>query len=96
MPLRPAAPSGWLLHISAKNVIVTHIEPLIGEQDGVRLRLLETEGRDASTKIAAYRPISAARRTDFLGGSAALLSVVDGQVRLDIGPHRWVQVEAEW
>jgi alpha-mannosidase len=95
-PSRPAAPQGWFLHVGAKNVIVTHIEPLAGEQPGIRLRLLETEGRAVQTKLAAFRPLRAAQTTDFLGQPTGVLSVVDGQARLDIGPYRWLQIEAEW
>jgi alpha-mannosidase len=95
-PDRLSEPRGWFLHVGAKNVIVTHVAPIAGERSGVRLRILETEGRTAQTKLRAYRPFRAACSTDFLGQPTGLLSVVDGQVRLDIGPHRWLQIEAEW
>ena len=95
-PNRPAAPRGWFLHVGAKNVIVTHVEPIADDRPGVRLRLLETEGLDTRTKLSAYRPFLAARSTDFRGQPTGVLSVVDGQVQFDIGPHRWMQIEAEW
>jgi alpha-mannosidase len=95
-PSRPPVPRGWFLHASAKNVIVTCVAPIAAERPGVRLRILETEGRSAPLKLSACRPFRAARNTDFLGQSTGLLSVVDGQVQLDIGPHRWLQIEAEW
>ena len=81
---------------AAKNVLVTHIEPLAAPASGVRLRLLETEGRETRTNLAAFRPFHAARTTDFRGNAIEVLSVVDGRVEFDIGPHRWVQIEAEW
>lgn len=96
LPSRPPTPCGWFLHASAKNIIVTHIEPLAAPQIGIRVRLLEIEGRAAQATLAAFRPFQAARTTDFRGNPAAILSVVDGQVRFDVGPYRWLQVEAEW
>lgn len=93
---RPVVARGWFLHIGAKNLIVTHIEPIANNRAGVRLRILETAGLETRTKLSAYRPILAARSTDFLGQQTSLLSVVEGQVPLDIGPHRWRQIEAEW
>jgi hypothetical protein len=90
------ARAGWFLHVSAKNVLLTHCEPLEGERSGIRCRLLETEGRHAEPSIAAFRPFRSARTTDFRGNAKSVLSVVNGHVRLDIDPHRWIQIEAEW
>jgi alpha-mannosidase len=92
----PIAPRGWFLHVGAKNLIVTHVEPLSEERRGVRLRILETEGREARSSVTAFRPFRGAQITDFLGQPTELLSVVDGEVHLEIGPHRWLQIEAEW
>ncbi len=90
------APRGWFLHISAKNLLLTHCEPMCGERTGIRCRLLETEGRHAEATVAAFRPFRSGRTTDFRGNPKSVLSVNDGKVVLDVGPHRWVQVEAEW
>lgn len=90
------SPRSWFLHVSAGNVVVTHLEPLPAPAAGVRMRVLETEGRSASAALSAFRQFCAARRTDFRGESAESLAVVDGRVQLDIGPDRWLQIEAEW
>jgi hypothetical protein len=90
------APRGWFLHIGAKNTLVTHVEPLAAPAAGIRLRLLEIEGRHTRTKVAAFRPFTAARMTDFRASEIEVLSVVDGSAEIHIGPHRWVQIEAEW
>ena len=87
---------GWFLHVGAKNLLVTHLEMLAGERAGIGCRILETEGREVETTLAAYRPFRAARTTDFRANDNQLLSIVDGQVQFDIGPHRWIQIEAEW
>ena len=86
MPGAANSPQGWFLHIGAKNTLLTHAEPLPAPAAGVRLRLLETEGRDTRTNLAAFRPFRSASITDFRGNPIEVLSVVDGRVELDIGP----------
>ncbi len=87
---------GWFLHVGTKNLLITHLEMLAVERAGIRCRILETEGREVETTLAAYRPFRAAHTTDFRANDNQLLSIVDGQVQFDIGPHRWIQIEAEW
>jgi alpha-mannosidase len=87
---------GWFLHVSAKNLLMTHCEPLCGERAGIRCRLLETEGRHAEAMLSAFRSFRSARTTDFRGNAKSVLSVNEGKVSLEVGPHRWVQIEAEW
>lgn len=96
MPGPLNSPRGWFLHIGAKNALLTHVEPLPALAAGIRLRLLETEGRDTHTSLAAFRPIQAARITDFRGNAIEVLSVSEGRAQIDIGPYRWLQIEAEW
>jgi alpha-mannosidase len=96
LPTVPNSPTGWFLHVGAKNVLLTHVEPLAAPQSGVRLRLLETEGRDTHTTLAAFRPFHTARTTDFRGQPTGVLSVTEGRADFDIGPYRWIQIEAEW
>lgn len=126
LPTEPNSSRGWFLHVGAKNIVATHIEPLtegetvggLSEADhglrlkaasasetpptsdsvrtGIRLRLLETEGRDTHTTLEAFRPLRIARTTDFRGNSTGVLSMVDGRVEFHIGAHRWIQIEAEW
>jgi alpha-mannosidase len=91
-----STPRGWFLHIGAKNVLCTHIEPLAGSAAGVRVRLLETEGRDTQTTLSAFRPLKAAWASDFRGNRTDVLSIADGNAQIDIGPDGWVQIEAEW
>lgn len=96
MPTGSSATQGWFLHVGAKNVLITHIEPLAAPAPGVRVRLLETEGRETRTTLVAFRSFAAARITDFRGQEIEVLSVFDGAAQIDIGPHRWIQIEAEW
>lgn len=91
-----STPRGWFLHIGAKNVLCTHIEPLSESAAGVRVRLLETEGRDTQTTLSAFRPLKAAWASDFRGNRTDVLSIADGNAQIDISPNGWVQIEAEW
>jgi alpha-mannosidase len=95
-PLQVTHPRGWFLHLGAKNLIMTHVEPLNGKRDGIRCRILETEGRSVETTLTAYRPFRAAQTTDFRGEAREVLSIIDGAVHFDIAAHRWIQLEAEW
>jgi alpha-mannosidase len=95
-PAPLATPRGWFLHIGAKNVLCTHIEPLTEPAAGIRVRLLETEGRDTQTTLAAFRPLKAAWTSDFRGNRTDVLSIADGNASIDLSSNGWVQIEAEW
>ncbi len=96
--LRPASPLAWLFHLDARNVVATHWEPLErgGQMAGYRLRLLETEGREALVGIRSYRPVARAQRVTFLGEDAVELPVADDRVECEIHPYQWLQVEVEF
>jgi alpha-mannosidase len=96
MPAEPTSSRGWFLHVGAKNIVATHIERLAGSPEGVRVRLLETEGRETHTGLTGYRNFTAARTSDFRGNSTRVLSVSDGRVEFDIKPYQWIQIETEW
>jgi hypothetical protein len=88
--------NGWFLHLGAKNVLITHIAPLPSPAAGVRLRVLETEGRETRTKLSGFRAFKSARTTDFRASAIEVLSVNDGRAEFDIGPYQWLQIEGEW
>jgi alpha-mannosidase len=89
-------PTGWFLHVGAKNVLCTHIEPLQSANGGMRMRLLETEGRHTQTNVSAFRPFQTAWITDFRGNRSDVLSVTDGRAEIDLHPYGWAQIEGEW
>jgi hypothetical protein len=95
-PAALSSPRGWFAHVGAKNILCTHIEPLADPASGIRVRLLETEGRETQTTLAAFRPFQAAWTSDFRGNRTDVLSLAEGRAQIDIGPHGWVQIEAEW
>lgn len=101
--LRNAGPApdnrtGWLFHLSAKNVVATAWEPIVCSDrvTGVRVRLAENENRAVETVLRCFRPVATARKVDFLGENAKQLAIDGDRVRLHIGGHQWLQVEIEF
>jgi alpha-mannosidase len=98
MPRPSSGSSGWLLHLSSRNVIATSLTPLIEDSrvTGFRVRLLETAGRPANPAITAFRAVKAASTVDFLGNQLAELKIEDGKIKLDLSAHEWTEVVARW
>ena len=90
--------SGWLMHISSRNVIATSWQPLVeeGRIAGFRVRLLETEGRAASFSLAAFRGLKSAQSVDFLGQPLSDLPIEEGKIKLETASHEWVEIVARW
>ncbi len=90
--------SGWLVHLSNRNVITTHLEPLTENESvvGFRVRLLETQGRGVDLKVEAFRPISTARQLDFQGDPLGDVNVTGGVAIVEMTAHEWVHLEARW
>jgi alpha-mannosidase len=97
-PQPSSGTSGWLLHLSSRNVIATSLTPLeeSGHVTGLRLRLLETAGRPANLAISAFRPFQSARTLDFLGNALSDCPIDNGKVKLDLSAHEWVELAARW
>ncbi len=96
LPGAQNSPQGWFLHVGAINAIITHVEPMGEPATGVRVRLLEIEGKETRTKLTAFRPFQTANITDFRGNAVEVLSVVDGAAEIELGAYRWLQIEAQW
>jgi alpha-mannosidase len=98
VPAPASGTSGWLIHLSSRNVIATSWQPLDewGRIAGFRVRLLETAGRPVSLAVSAFRPIKAGKTVDFQGGDLAELSVEDGKLKLDLAAYEWAEVAATW
>jgi alpha-mannosidase len=98
MPRPSSGDSGWLLHLSSRNVIATTLQPLAeGDRTtGFRARLLETAGRPAALALAAFRPFTSAAGVDFLGHALADLPIEDGKIKLELSAHEWIEVVARW
>jgi len=90
--------SGWLLHLSARNVVATSVMPLFegNTVNGFRARLLETAGRPANLAVSAFREIKSAATTDFRSNAVAELKIDEGKAKLDMAAHEWVEVHARF
>ena len=90
--------SGWLLHIDSRNVIHTHLKPILdsGRIVGFRMRLLETAGRAAVVSVSAFRSIGRANKVDFQGQVLDECSIDSGKAKLSMSGHEWAQLEAYW
>jgi len=98
VPQPASGNSGWLLHLSSRNVIATSFTPLEegGRITGFRIRLLETAGRPANLALTAFRPVRSAGTVDFIGNPLADLKVEESKIKLDLSAHEWVEVLARW
>ncbi len=83
----------WWLHLSAPNLLVTRIET---DQEQVRLRIVETEGRYTTAKLRGFRPFTTATRLDLAGGPYCNLHVNDGVVEIEASPHDWFEAAVSW
>jgi len=96
---RPVSSTGWLLHVDARNVLATHLEPVIiesGACTGFRMRLLETQGRAGKVRLTSARPLSGARQLDLLGQPLLPLAVEEDKIVMDVAAHEWVYLEASF
>jgi len=93
----PTQPHGWWLRLGAVGLLVTHLsaEPQ-GEHGLLRLRILETTGRQVSTTLAAWRPFVDAQAVNFHNEPEQLLHLRDGEVQLNFAPYEWMEVLAAW
>ena len=98
VPQPSSGATGWLLHLSSRNVIATSLKALDegGRIVGFRARLLETAGRPANLAISAFKPVRSAATVDFLGKTLAELTIDDGKIKLDLAAHEWTEVVARF
>ncbi|HEX5103123.1 MAG TPA: hypothetical protein VFV87_04900, partial [Pirellulaceae bacterium] len=98
VPQPKSGNSGWLLHLSSRNVIVTSLQPLEegGRIVGFTARLLETAGRPASLAVSAFRPVKSASTVDFAGQPLGDCPIEDGKIKFDLAAHEWTQIAARW
>lgn len=96
----PAAPldatpidGAWWLHLSAPNLLVTRIET---DNQQLRLRIVETEGRYTTAKLRGFRPFTTAMRLDLAGQPYCSLHVNGGVVEIEASPHDWFEAAVSW
>ncbi len=95
---KPAVPEAWLMHVSARNVMILGLLPLDANEQGMRpqgciVRLLETEGRHRSFTLKTFRSPAAARQRDFIGQTVQQCRVVGDETTVEIAPYEVCDVE---
>ena len=90
--------TGWFFHATAKNILLTSLEPLYdqGSVCGFRVRLLETEGRRTSCSLSFYRDVGRARKINFQGEQIVDCEMDSGSIKLEVSAYEWAQLEAHW
>ena len=88
--------SGWFFHIDARNVIVPWWQPL-GDNEGIRLRLIETEKRKSIVRIQSFKPWREAYVVDGEGKQCDELEIdEDGVAVLTVDPHWIAELRLHW
>jgi alpha-mannosidase len=90
--------SGWLLHLSSRNVVTSYLVTLT-ENDkviGFRVRLLEVAGRAADLTLSAMKPIQKAHVVDFQGKIKQECKIENGNIVLPVTANQWIDLEAYW
>ncbi len=100
------ASTGWLFHIDARSVIVTHWQPVTNptsestpttsDGGGARLRLLRTRPGSGPVTLRAFRPITSAYEVDLEGRLLSECSIRDGAVVVDMSDYQWLDLELKW
>lgn len=89
--------SSCLFHVDAKNVIATDWElQTEASESSVRLRLLETMGRDATARLQSFRSFKSGRVVDLLGNTVRECDIEQGRAIVPIEARQFVQVELQW
>lgn len=94
----PASASGWLLHVDARQVLVTALEPLTENARvvGLRCRLLETGGLAGPVRISAVRPLISAQRRLWNDEPLGELTIAEGKAEISLAAYDWTEVTARW
>ena len=98
---KPAIPEAWLMHVSARNVIVLGLITLeAGEQEerpqGCIVRLLETEGRHRSFALKTFRSPTSARQRDFIGQTIQQCRISGDETTVEIAPYEICDIELKF
>ncbi len=91
----PKNDSAWLYHLDNRAVVATHWEPIVdgGTVVGVRVRLLETEGRHVSLGLRSFRTVKSAQKAGGGDRAAVELTIVGDTVTVPLRPYEWAEVD---
>ena len=90
--------SSALLHVDARNVIVTRWVPM-HEDDllvGYKVRHMESAGRPVRARLTSCRAVTAATQFKLNGEKIAECDLDEGRVVLQLTANEWVELEARF
>ena len=93
-PLSGAA--GWFLHVDAKNVQITSVRRLPATADqppGVRVRLMETEGRNKQMRLTCFKRPSSARLMNLVGEEIGTVDVHGDAISVSLHKYEIATLE---
>jgi alpha-mannosidase len=90
----PKNESAWLFHLDNRAVVATHWEPIVqgGAVAGVRVRLLETEGRHVSLRLRSFRAVKSGQKAGGGDREPIDLAVAVDTVTVPLRPYEWAEV----
>ena len=90
--------SSSLLHVDARNVLVTRWETLFqdGQMVGYKARLMESAGRPVRVRLTSCRAVTAAAQLKLNGDRIADCDLDQGRVILKLTANEWVELEARF
>ena len=83
--------SGWLFHVSAKNVLATSWQPLPAK-NGLQMRLMETQGKRTRLRLQAFKPWAKMDRVAIDGGCLGSVEIKEGFAELTLSAHEIVEL----
>ncbi len=91
----PKNDSAWLYHLDNRAVVATHWEPIVegGAVAGIRVRLLETEGRHISLGLRSFRTVKSAQKAGGADRAPIDLTVAGDTITVPLRPYEWAEVE---
>jgi len=92
------AQQGWFFHVNVRNVLALAWESIIQEDrvQGLRVRLVETEGRSTTAELRTLRPVADAAQVDFTGKHIRDLAVEGDKIQIPFHAYQYLQVEARY
>ena len=91
----PVNASAWLFHLDNRSVVATRWEPIVESQlvTGMRVRLLETEGRQVSLGLRSFRAVKSAQKSGGANRPPVDLTFAGDLVTVPLRPYEWAEAE---
>ncbi len=98
-PAHQMPESQWFIHADAKHVRMQLASPLVdshGHDIGLRVHLIETAGKSATTKVRFLREVIEAHRVDYLGQELGKVTAESDAITIVLRPNELTFVDVYW